>query len=203
MIIIDGQIGVGKTTLAEKLKQRLQIPIFYELGTPVTQIILDNFYNDQNRWSFTSQTHFLINRFQMIKDIENKGANGILDRSIYGDSIFAEVQYEAGYMREEEFFTYKSLLESFLANIKPPQLLIYLDCDVATALTRIKQRNRECEQDISSEYLTKLNSKYLKWYKKYDTSPKLFLETNKINIHDPKDEAYVITLIENKLRDLL
>lgn len=202
MIIIDGQIGVGKTTLAEKIKSALQIPIFYEMGTPVTQSILDRFYKDQSRWSFTSQTHFLINRFQMIKDIEVT-STGIMDRSIYGDGIFAEVQYEAGFMIEEEFAVYKSLLENFVKHIKPPQLLIYLDCDINVALDRIKTRNRGCEQDISSQYLEQINDKYLTWYDAYNLSPKLFINTNNINIHDPKDEEYVLGLIQERLKDLL
>lgn len=203
MVILDGQIGVGKTTLAEKIKAALQIPIFYELSTPVTPKILDKFYKDQARWSFTSQVHFLINRFQMIKDIETNEVTGILDRSIYGDSIFAEVLYEEGFMDGEEYFVYKSLLESFLNHIKPPQLMIYLDCSIDNAVKRIKTRSRECEQDISQQYLEKINHKYLAWYDDYNISPKLFINTDALNIHKKADEAYIINLIQRRLKDLV
>lgn len=202
MVIIDGQIGVGKTTLAEKIKAALQIPIFYELSTPVTQTILDKFYKDQARWSFTSQVHFLINRFQMIKSIEHT-ATGILDRSMYGDSIFAEVLYEEGFMDEEEYFVYKSLLENFLNHIKPPQLMIYLDCNIDNAVKRIKVRSRECEHDISQQYLEKINNKYLAWYGDYAISPKLFINTDNLNIHKQADEKHIIKLIQEQLKDLI
>jgi deoxyadenosine/deoxycytidine kinase len=200
MIIIDGQIGVGKTTLGRTLEEILEIPLYRELSNSDTITILDNFYNDKTRWSFTSQVHFLVHRFQMIKQIQSNG-RGILDRSIFGDSIFAEVLYEEKYMTKEEFNTYKALLEGMLELLAPPFLLIYLDCSVDTALERIKARNRSCEKIISKDYLEKINTKYLDWYEEYDRSAKMIIDTNNLNIYDEKDKNYLIDLIRQQISD--
>ncbi|OGT08187.1 MAG: hypothetical protein A2X78_02720 [Gammaproteobacteria bacterium GWE2_37_16] len=200
MIIIDGQIGVGKTTLGKTLEDNLGIPLYRELSNSDTITILDNFYNDKKRWSFTSQVHFLVHRFQMIKQIQKQG-EGILDRSIFGDSIFAEVLYEEQFMTKEEFNTYDALLRGMLELVAPPTLLIYLDCNADTAMQRIKERNRECEKIISVDYLEKINTKYLKWYEHYNYSPKLFIDTNNLNIYTEKDKNYLINLIKQHVAD--
>lgn len=200
MIIIDGQIGVGKTTLGKALEEEFKIPLYRELSNSDTIAILDNFYNDKKRWGFTSQVHFLSHRFQMIKQIQEDG-RGILDRSIFGDSIFAEALYEDQYMTKEEFNTYKALLNNMLDLVKPPFLLIYLDCNTHTAMERIKIRNRDFEKIISHEYLDKINSKYLTWYEEYNSSPKLFIDTNNLNIYDPNDKHYLISLIAKYIQN--
>lgn len=202
MIIIDGQIGVGKTTLGKTLEENLNIPLYRELSNSDTIAILDNFYNDKKRWSFTSQVHFLVHRFQMIKQIQKNG-RGILDRSIFGDSIFAEVLYEERFMTKEEFNTYDALLRGMLELVAPPSLLIYLDCNANTAMQRIKERNRECEKIISADYLEKINAKYLNWYENYNYSPKLFIDTNNLNIYTEKDKNYLIDLIKQHVKDYI
>lgn len=198
MIIIDGQIGVGKTTLGKILEDHFKIPLYRELSNSDTITILENFYQNKERWSFTSQVHFLAHRFQMIKQIQADG-NGVLDRSIFGDSIFAEVLYENKLMTREEFNTYKGLLKSMLELVAPPTLLIYLDCSTTTALERIKSRNRECETIISRDYLDKINNKYLLWFKEYNYSPKLFINTDNLNIYSENDRNYLIDLIAQQL----
>jgi deoxyadenosine/deoxycytidine kinase len=200
MIIIDGQIGVGKTTLGNILEENFDVPMYCELSNDDTIKILDKFYLDKTRWSFTSQVHFLVNRFQMIKDICRDG-RGFLDRSIFGDSIFAAMLYDEKYMTQEEFNTYQSLLEGMLDLVKPPYLLIYLDCNVDVALERIKKRNRECEKTITRDYLEKLNSKYLAWYDSYNYSPKLFIDTNNLNIFDENNRNDLLKLIGDHLKD--
>ena len=90
IILIDAVVGAGKTTLAEKLGEVLNIPVYFELQSQTTYNLLEEFYKDKKRWSFALQVHFLNERFRMIKEI-NKVSSGILDRSIYGDSIFAQL----------------------------------------------------------------------------------------------------------------
>ncbi|MFW5844464.1 MAG: deoxynucleoside kinase, partial [Spirochaetota bacterium] len=80
MIIIEGQIGVGKTTMGELLEERFGTPLFRELTNPDTLALLDRFYGNKPRWAFTLQIHFLNERFRMIKEIFRTGG-GSLDRS--------------------------------------------------------------------------------------------------------------------------
>ncbi|MFA6409705.1 MAG: deoxynucleoside kinase [Gammaproteobacteria bacterium] len=202
MIIIDGQIGVGKTTLGKALEDVFGIPLYRELSNSDTINILDNFYQDKTRWSFTSQVHFLVHRFQMIKQIHEDG-KGTLDRSIFGDSLFAEVLYEEQFMTKEEFNTYKSLLKSMLDLTDPPYLLIYLDCNTDIALERIKMRNRDCEKIISRGYLDKINEKYLAWYKDYNYSPKIMINTNDLNIYKAEDKERLLDSIYEHIKEYI
>ena len=134
--------------------------------------LLEEFYKDKNRWSFALQIHFLNERFRMIKEI-TKAGTGILDRSIFGDRIFAQMLNEDGYMTNDEFLTYSNLLDNMLEHVSKPDLLLYIDCDLDTAMKRIKVRGREMEQSVDSVYWSRLNDKYTNWYEGYDLSNKI------------------------------
>ena len=186
MILIEGQIGVGKTTIGEIIHNRFGIPLYRELGNSHTLSLLDRFYADKARWAFTLQIHFLNERFRMIKQIFQAGG-GTLDRSIFGDRIFADLLHDDGDMTDEEFHTYTTLLDNMLEHVQNPQLLIYLDSSVDTAIQRIVKRNRGLEAGIPRDYLTKLNDRYLQWYEAYDLSPKIFVNTEEFHV-DHADE---------------
>lgn len=194
MIIIEGQIGVGKTTIGEIIERRFGVPLYRELGNPHTLSLLDKFYADKRRWAFTLQIHFLNERFRMIKQIFNAGG-GVLDRSIFGDRIFAEMLNHDGDMSNEEFATYSTLLDNMLEHVQEPQLLIYLDCSVDTALDRIRQRSRGLEPGIPRDYLENLNERYLNWYDGYRLSPKIFVNTEEFHVDFPEQLDPVIARI--------
>lgn len=194
MILIEGQIGVGKTTIGEIVQKRAGVPLYRELSNPDTLSLLDRFYADKQRWAFTLQIHFLNERFRMIKQIFRDGG-GILDRSIFGDRIFAEMLNADGDMSSEEFRTYSTLLDNMLEHTQRPHLLIYLDCGVDTALERIKKRNRGLESGIPRDYLIGLNERYLKWYDTYDLSPKIFVNTEEFHVDDSDQMEPVIRRI--------
>lgn len=202
MIIIEGQIGVGKTTIGEILEERYGIPLFRELTRETTLQLLDRFYADKPRWAFTLQVHFLNERFRMIKDIFRNGG-GLLDRSIYGDRIFADLLHDDGDMTDEEFETYETLLDNMLEHAQKPDLLVYLDCTVETALERIKRRNRGLESGIPRGYLEKLNDRYLKWYEAYDLSPKVMIDTETFHVDDPEQLEKPMQEIDERLKESL
>lgn len=199
MILIEGKIGVGKTTLGTLLETRFGIPLYRELGNVDTMQILNNFYVEKKRWGFLSQMHFLANRFSMIMSIQNGSRLGFLDRSIFGDGIFAELLYEEGYLTKEEFNTYKILFDNLQKFIRPPKYLIYLNCSIKTTMERINRRDRECERTISLDYMKKLHEKYEAWYKQYSCSPKLLIETDHINILLPQGKKCMLELLEYHL----
>ncbi|WP_037572156.1 deoxynucleoside kinase [Spirochaeta cellobiosiphila] len=198
VVLIEGQIGVGKTTLGEILQEEFSLPLYRELGNPHTLTLLDKFYADKKRWSFTLQIHFLNERFRMIKEIfKNNG--GILDRSIFGDRIFASMLHDSNEMTDEEFSTYSTLLDNMLEHVQKPQLLIYLDCTTETALARIQKRDRGLESSISADYLDKLNKKYISWYNDYNLSPKLFVNANDLDIFDKSSKKQLLDKISQYL----
>ena len=201
VIIIEGQIGVGKTTMGEILESDLEIPLYRELTHESTHRLLDRFYADKQRWAFTLQVHFLNERFRMIKQIFRNGG-GALDRSIFGDRIFAEMLHADGDMNDEEFSTYSTLLDNMLEHADDPTLLIYLDCSIDTALERIKQRNRGLESTIPRSYLENLNNRYLSWYDAYDRSDKIKIDTEQLPLENPETRAEVMRLVRDRLEEI-
>jgi len=187
VIIVDGVVGAGKSTLSEKISKTLNIPVFYELQNQTTMNLLEDFYRDKSRWSFALQIHFLNERFRMIKEIHKNGS-GILDRSIFGDRIFAQMLNEDGWMTDDEFDTYSTLLNNMLEHAKKPDLLVYIDCDLETAMSRINKRGREMEQRVDEIYWKRLNDKYTSWYNSYDISDKISIDATS---YHPDDESEI------------
>lgn len=199
--MIEGTVGCGKTTLGKFLSDYLNIKLYEELTNDDTIVLLNKFYKDQIRWSFALQIHFLNERFKMIKEI-NKLSSGILDRSIYGDAIFAQMLNEDGRMTNEEYNTYKSLLNNMLEHVKPPKLMVYLKCSTDTAVKRIANRNRGSEIDVPMKYWLRLNDKYDFWYNEYNQSEKMSLDVDNFNIYDDIQRNEVLNKIVDKLYSL-
>jgi len=200
VIIVEGQIGVGKTTMGEAMEAGFGVPLYRELQRDETLSLLDRFYADQTRWAFTLQIHFLNDRFRMIKQIVADG-RGTLDRSIYGDAIFAEVLHDDEQMSDEEYLTYTTLLDNMLEHVPSPDLLIYLDCSVDTAMDRIRKRDRGLESGIPRDYLEHLNRRYLEWYEAYDRSPKIWIDTDQQPLDDPDAMSETLGTIRTALMD--
>lgn len=207
IILVDGTVGAGKTTLSELIAERFNIPLFEELCNPDTEQLLNRFYAKRTRWSFTLQVHFLNERFRMIKDIHKEG-HGILDRSIFGDRIFAEMLAEdledgGEGMTWQEYRTYSTLLDNMLEHAQPPQLLIYLQCTPEVAKKRIDSRSRGLESTVEMGYWSRLNQKYESWYQEYEHSPKILINVDHLDIvNNEEDKEYVLSLIGKTLVDL-
>lgn len=198
VILVDGTVGVGKSTLAKKIGEKMNVKVFEELANQDTITLLERFYPDQKRWSFTLQIHFLNERFKMIKEIQ-KNNGGILDRSIFGDRIFAELLNEDGMMSDEEYRTYSSLLDSMLEHVLSPTILIYIDCEVDTAIERIEKRHREMELEVPRLYWERLNEKYKKWYDSYNVSTKICIDARSYDPTNGEDIDLIVDLIKSKI----
>ncbi len=164
-IAIAGNIGSGKSTLTEMLSARYNAKAYYE---PTDNPYLSDFYSDMKSWSFHLQTYFLCSRIeltqQMLSEMNDNGGYIFQDRTIYEDAhIFATNLYGIGEMSERDFGTYKKIFDLFSSATPKPDLLIYLKADVDTLMRQIAMRGRECEADISAEYLESLNVRYNNW----------------------------------------
>lgn len=198
VILVDGVVGVGKTTLGRILSEELNLHLYEELSDVDTNVLLDEFYANKKRWSFTLQVHFLNKRFKMIKEI-HRNHGGILDRSIFGDRIFAEMLNEDGDMSDEEYRTYSTLLDNMLEHAQSPKILIYLRCGVEKAIERINRRNRGLESSVQKRYWERLNEKYETWYDDYNYSPKIVIDMNTIELHNDEDCKKVVEMIKNAM----
>ena len=188
-IVIDGIIGAGKSTVGKFLSETLGIPLYVELTdedeNSLAQRMLDRFYADQARWSAIIQVMFLNDRFRDIKKIESSGKSAIFDRSIYGDEIFAKTIHDRGQMTDDEFKIYHDLLYNMLQHVNPPQVLIYLDVTVDTAMDRINKRARSTEADlIPRDYMEDLRRNYELWYESFDLCPKVKIDLNEYAIDE-------------------
>jgi len=183
-IVVDGIIGAGKTTVARMVSEHLNIPMFEELKNDdlentIEHRMLDKFYADQNRWSAIIQVMFLNERFRDLKTIEDSNEFAILDRSIYGDEIFAKTINKRGNMTDDELVIYQELLHNMLEHINPPKLLIYLDVSIDTAMERIRKRHRGTEADmIPEDYMVDLRDTYEEWYGEFNLCPKIRIDLN-------------------------
>lgn len=176
LVVIDGIVGAGKTTLVNALAGLLGFIPCQELTSEDTYILLERFYANQSRWAFTLQIHFLARRFKLLTELQQQGKSAILDRSIYGDHIFAETLWEDNLMSIEEYNTYRSLYSSLVHQVKPVDLLVYLDCPLDLAISRIQQRNRGLEPGVPRSYWQRLHGKYQDWVAHYNDSALLVVD---------------------------
>lgn len=200
IICIDGVVGAGKSTLGDILAKDLGITLFEEpvLNNP----ILDKFYYDKKRYSFSLQIFFLNKRFKMIK--EANLLNGcVMDRSIYGDVIFARMLMEDGDMTKEEFELYEELLHNMLEHLTPPKLMIYLESSVEGAITKISRRGRDYEKIVPRSYWESLNANYESYFSSYNLSHILRINVDDKDIKEnPEDQKWFLETVKAKLNEI-
>ncbi|MCP9768139.1 deoxynucleoside kinase [Lacihabitans sp. LS3-19] len=199
-IAITGNIGAGKTTLAEKLAKHYGWEVYYEAvdGNPY----LAPFYGDMPKWSFHLQIFFLNSRFEQVLKIKNQEEKTIIqDRTIYEDAyIFAQNLYESGHMNQTDYETYKSLFNTIMKAISPPDLMIYLKADVNKLVSQIKKRNRDYEQNIDPQYLISLNSLYEGFTKEYNHGKLLEIDVNQMDfVGNDLDFKHITEIIEKNI----
>ena len=202
-IVISGNIGVGKTTLAEKLAKKYNWKILLEEVD--NNPYLDDFYKSMKSWSFHLQIFFLNSRFKQIQNISKTNSTIIQDRSIYEDyEVFTKNLFDSGILLKREFKNYKRLYNTILEYVKVPDLLIYIrNKNINNIINNIKKRNRNFEKKINTEYLKNLNNYYENWIKNYSNKNLLIIDvTNKDFIKNSKDLKNIYNIIETKINEL-
>ena len=202
-IVISGNIGVGKTTLAQKLSNKYDWKILLEEVD--NNPYLEDFYKSMKSWSFHLQIFFLNSRFKQIKKISSSNGIIIQDRSIYEDyEVFTKNLYDSKILLKREFENYKRLYKTILDYVKEPDLLIYIrNNNINNIVNNIKKRDRDFEKEIDTNYLKNLNVYYENWIKKYSNKNLLIIDvTNKDFIKNPIELKNIYKVIENKINEL-
>lgn len=193
-IVIEGPIGSGKTTLARKLADRYDVDLLLE--SPETNPFLPRFYQDAQRYSLPTQLFFLFQRANQITDLNQRDMFNqatIADFFLEKDPIFAKLNLD-----EEEYALYRQIYQHLQLKATKPDLVIYLQTPIDALVERIEERNISYEQDISREYLQRLAEAYSELFHRYDASPLLIVNNDKLNIAE--DENALDLLIERVMQ---
>ena len=185
-LTIEGNIGVGKTSLVRKLARDYQARVLLERFED--NPFLPPFYKDPQRYAFPLEMSFLADRFQQLQ--EKLPQQSLFDQRVFSDYhlskslLFAQVTLEA-----DELKLYKKLYELMQLSLPAPQLYIYLQQNPKRLLENIKKRGRSYEQDIQSDYLKRLEEGYRLFLQQY-SQPKLVLDVTELDFVE-KEEDYL------------
>ncbi len=201
-IAVAGNIGSGKTTLAEKLSKHYSWTPLYE--SVDNNPYLRDFYEDMTRWAFHLQIFFLNSRFNQVNQIRQSERTIIQDRTIYEDAhIFAVNLHRSGHINERDYKSYMDIFRSMTAFVQPPDLLIYLKADIPKLVQQIEKRNRDFEFNIKLEYLRSLNEHYEQWIGQYDLGKLLVIDVNQMDfVARPEDFSSIVQRIDLELNSL-
>ena len=198
-IAIVGNIGAGKTTLAQKLSQHFNWELYLEAVD--NNPYLKDFYEDMPRWAFHLQIYFLNSRFQQVKQINQSTRPIIQDRTIYEDAyIFARNLHQSGLMSQRDYDNYYGIFQSIISMVQPPDLMIYLKADLPKLIEQIEKRGRDYESTMRLDYLRHLNEPYDSWMKTYNLGRLLVIDVNKLDfVSNPEDLGFIINKIQVEL----
>ncbi len=173
MYILEGNIGVGKSTFLNKVKKsidNLEIltePVNNWINQIFGQSLLENFYKDTSRWAYTLENLAMIHRVKDHIEIQNKQSQNILiERSIYsGQYCFAQNSFKNGHLTNTEWEIYKTWTNYLLKTCNPPTGFIYLKATPEICMQRIRKRNRISEKKITLGYIRQIDE----WHERFLT----------------------------------
>jgi len=199
LVVVAGNIGVGKTSLTERIGARLGWWTGYE--SVADNPYLSDFYSDMRAWAFHLQIFFLGHRAEQYLEASRDTRSAILDRSIYEDfHIFARALHHMGNVAERDYMAYRRLFELVVESLPRPGLLIYLKAPVEVLMERIRARARNMETGITIEYLSLLDTFYDEWLGAFDQCPVLTIRTDNLDyVHQPRHLETVANRILDKL----
>lgn len=199
LVLVAGNIGVGKTSLTERLGSRLGWWTGYESVSD--NPYLSDFYADMRAWAFHLQIFFLGHRADQYLVAARDPRSAILDRSIYEDAhIFARALQHMGNVSERDYLSYRHLYELVVNSLPAPDLLIYLRAPVQVLMERIRKRARNMETGITSDYLGLLDTFYDEWIAAFDLCPVLTIHTDNLDfVHQPQ----ALDLVSQRILDKL
>ena len=191
-IAIEGTIGVGKTSLAKILGERLEAKLIIEEFEENPFLV--EFYKDAERYAFQTQLFFLLQRYrqqQELRQVDMFQKLLITDYMFVKDRLFASLN-----LGEKEMQLYDTVANLLERNIIKPDLVIYLQADTDTLMKNIALRGREMETDITYEYIDALSQVYTEYFFRYQDTPLVIINTNNIDfVHNEDDLKEVIKYI--------
>ncbi len=177
-IVVEGAIGVGKTTLAKRLARTFNTELMLELAAE--NPFLPRFYSDPKSVALPTQLYFLFQRAKQIEALRQTDMFKpvqVSDFLIEKDKLFASVTLD-----DDELALYNQVYERLTLDAPVPDLVIYLQAPLDTLMQRIIERGIDYERPISRSYLKKISEAYVEFFYYYTTSPLLIVNTNEFNL---------------------
>jgi len=177
-IVVEGPIGVGKTTTAEALSRELKARLIREEVEENPFLI--RFYKDMRSYAFQTQLYFLLSRYRQQQELQQQDLfrrNTVSDYLFAKDRLFAYLTLE-----EEELKLYERMHGLLNENILKPDLVLYLQASSEVLLDRVRARGRPYERAISSEYLEEVVRAYNYFFFHYTQAPLMVVNTNEVEL---------------------
>lgn len=192
-IVVEGPIGAGKTSLAKRLAQRLEAELVPE--HPDLNPFLARFYHNQERWALATQLSFLFQRIDQIGALEQRNTRIVSDFIIDKDPLFASLN-----LAKDELALYQRVYDAMKpAQVRTPDLVIYLQAKPETLITRVQQRGVDAERRITEAYLQRVAERYARFFYEFDAAPLFIVDAEVLNPVDLDDD---FELLLDRLRNM-
>jgi deoxyguanosine kinase len=194
-IVIEGAIGVGKTTLARMLRDQFDTTLLLEVFEE--NPFLSKFYEAREQYAFQTQMFFLLSRYRQQQNVPQMLQNGaiISDYMFAKDWLFAQLN-----LGGDEWDVYQQLHGALAEQISMPDLVVYLQADTDVLMGRIAQRDRPYERAMERDYIEALRLAYERFFTEFDETPVLSIDTNPLNfVTKPED----LNIIAGKIKSVL
>jgi len=193
-IVVEGPIGVGKTSLVKKLSDSFGSELLLEKAEENPFIV--RFYQNPRQYALSTQLYFLLQRAQQVqsfRQIDLFQNSHIADFMIDKDKLFAELT-----LTRDELQLYQQIYQHMTIDAPQPDLVIYLQAPVEVLRGRITRRGIDYEQQIKNDYLSRLSELYTRFFYDYDESPLLTVNTQSIDlINSEQDYQALLDEINN------
>ena len=198
-LVIEGVIGVGKTTLARLLQGAFEAEVLLEVFEE--NPFLSNFYSDRSRYAFQTQIFFLMSRYhqqnKVIPGALAAGINLISDYTFDKDALFAGINIEG-----DELEVYHKVHSALADKIPSPDMVLYLKASLETLMDRITHRDRSYERNMDPAYISELMEAYDNFFLQDRWQGRvLTIETDNLNfISKPEDLNFIINRVKEAMR---
>ena len=192
-IVVEGPIGVGKTTLTHRLAQEFSYDPLLE--QPTENPFLERFYDNPEQYALQAQLYFL---FQRVKQLRTLGQDDMFSRGVVSDfmlekdPLFAELT-----LASDELDLYQEVYHALSPQVPVPDLVVYLQAGQDTLQRRILRRGVRYEQKIHPDYLNSLADAYSRFFLNYYSAPLMIINAESLNFLDNDDHfAMLVTQIK-------